>query len=208
MIAEAKDMDELIERLNDPSILVAHIPVALTPSLENSAERWMSENAYINQMTKKFNRIDTVNELHDLHDTPFQLNQTRISESLTLKDEFLLQTRRGQTFNFNATSIKRLMQLEDANDLSSFVLQAGDEFAVGPDKHRDENAITINFYLHGNGVQYGLGETLKNVSLTSPVITAHRGLRHPLCAEDESLAAEHKRRDDSCDRANIIYGIG
>ncbi len=97
--------------------------------------------------------------------------------------------------------------MNGSQNVSSIILQAGDHFSVGPKKHQDKNAITINFYLHGNGVQYDLGSQGKNVSLNSPVITAHRGLRHPLCEENQALAVEHQRRDDS-DRVNIIYGIG
>ncbi len=207
MIRQAGNTDELIKHLDDRPVMVSYIPVVLTPDLERLIQEWMQQNAYINQLSRSFNETQTIDEIGDLSGTPFEYKNGE-NGRIILRDEFIIQTKLGNEFNFNSAAIRQSMHLENDNTLSSLVLQAGDEFAVGPDTHQDENALTINFYLHGHGVQYHLDKAAKNLTFNTPCITAHRGLRHPLSIEDPSMAVEHNRPDDSSDRVNIILGIG
>ena len=208
---KASDIDELFTILNnDPEVLFTYIPLQETPELANTADRLIATNAHIDQLITPDGKINIYGGVDNLNGTPFAHEDYRTPSTICLRDEFILKRPDGTTFNMNSESLKNKVNI--SNSMTSMVLQATNDYAVGSKTHQDENELTINFYTLGDGVQYQLPE-LKNITLKSPVITAHRGKRHELSSKEEgfSSAVWHNRQDhdgEDNDRVNFIIGLG
>jgi len=208
---KANDIDELFTIMNnDPEVLFTYIPLQETPELSNTSDRLIATNSHIDQLITPDGKISIYGCVDDLNGTPFAHEDYRTLPTICLRDQFILTRVDGTTFNMNSESLKKNVNI--SNSMTYMVLQATNDYAVGSKIHQDENALTINFYALGDGVQYQLPE-LKNITLKSPVITAHRGKRHELSSEDDgfSSAIWHNRQDHNCednDRVNFIIGLG
>ena len=207
---KASDIDELFTIMNnDPEVLFTYIPLQETPELANTADRLIATNAHIDQLIAPDGRISIYGGVDDLNGTPFAHEDYRTPSAICLRDEFILTKPDGDKFNMNSNILRNNINIP--NSSTSMIIQATSDNAVGPKKHQDENALTINFYALGKGVQYHLATN--SITIKSPVITAHRGKRHELSSEDDgfSYAVWHNRQDnegEDINRVNFILGLG
>ena len=209
---EAQDFDDLYTTLDkNPDVLVSYIPLQMTEKLREMIEniRNQSDEVYINQDILGADRIETILETDDLDSTPYILKKGPQKEYLALKDTFELSHANGHNFNLHTQTMHTLMDIKNGH-MPTMALQAGDKNKVGSKKHTDKNTVVFNLYIDGKGLLFDT-DSIKNVSLHSPVITAHRGEAHPLCINDTTNAAIHGRHptkeQPASGRVNIIYAI-
>lgn len=209
---EAQDFDDLYATLDkNPDVLVSYIPLQMTDKLREMIEdlRNQSDEVYINQDILRADRIETILETDDLDSTPYILTKGSQKEYLALKDRFELSHANGHKFNLHTQTMHTLMDIKSGY-MPTMSLQAGEKNKVGHKKHVDQNTMVINMYIDGKGLLFDT-DSIKNVSLHSPVITAHRGEAHPLCVNGTTKAVLHGRHpteeQPKSGRVNIIYAI-
>lgn len=82
-------------------------------------------------------------------------------------------------------------------------VQCNNGRSINREKHKDQNsAITVNLYGEGDGLRYIMNDNI--ITLKSPVITMHRGVKHRF---GEQSAILHQGVDQKGDRANLAFEL-